>query len=396
MFRSKLLGGILFIVGTSIGGGMLVMPVSIASVGMLHSIIFLLACWLIMTAGALLIMETNLRLPIGSNLVSMAKLTLGLPGQIIAWIAYLLLLYTLLSAYIAGGGDVLNNLLMRMHIPSTSRYTAIMFTLIFSIIIYCGMKTVDYINRVLMLGKLGVYVILIGIISPHIQLSQLSGGASSAILGSLMLLVTSFGFASVVPTLCEYLNQDAKLLRKTIIIGSLIPLVCYTVWITVIMGVIARSGPHGLLALNHAEYTISALTIALNTYVHNAWISVFFASFTSICMVTAFLGVSIGLFDFLADGLSLKKTGIAGKVLLILTFIPPLILVLFKPGLYLHAFNYAGICCVILLLLLPTLMSWRARKLQPDDLQIVPGGNYVLLGLGIIALCLLWVAWVYR
>ena len=89
MPNSKLVGGVLLIVGTSIGGGMLALPVSTAAAGITNAIIFLFLCWLIMTTGALLILEVNLRLPAGSNMVSMAKSTLGLPGQIIAWITYL-------------------------------------------------------------------------------------------------------------------------------------------------------------------------------------------------------------------------------------------------------------------------------------------------------------------
>lgn len=101
-------------------------------------------------------------------------------------------------------------------------------------------------------------------------------------------------------------------------------------------------------------------------------------------MVTAFLGVSIGLFDFLADGLSLKKSGLQGKGTLALTFVPPLFVVLINPGIYLHALGYAGVCCVILLLLLPAVMTWRARQIDgTNSLKIVPGGNLML---GLVAL----------
>ena len=44
MPNSKLIGGILLIVGTSIGGGMLALPVSTAPAGMLNSIVFLVFC----------------------------------------------------------------------------------------------------------------------------------------------------------------------------------------------------------------------------------------------------------------------------------------------------------------------------------------------------------------
>ena len=224
MINSKLIGGVLLIVGTSIGGGMLALPVATAEAGITHSIIFLIFCWLVMTTGALLILEVNLRLPAGSNMVSMAKETLGIPGQIIAWVTYLFLLYTLLAAYISGGSDVFNSLLHKVHIDLPNSLTSLLFTLLFSLVIYSGIRAVDYVNRGLMFGKLGIYVLLIFIISPHISTTTLSGGSLQAITGSLMILITSFGFASIVPSLREYFEDDIPTLRKVILLGSLVPL----------------------------------------------------------------------------------------------------------------------------------------------------------------------------
>ena len=388
MSKSKLTGGILLIVGTSIGGGMLALPVSTAPAGMFNSISFLIACWLIMTVGAFLLLEVNLRLPAGSNMISMAKSTLGLPGQIMAWISYLLLLYSLLAAYISGGSDVFNGLLRSAHIPLPAWITSVLFTLSFSLIIYSGIRAVDYVNRGLMFGKLGVYLLLVIIISPHVDVSKLSGGSVKAITGSLMILITSFGFASIVPSLRDYFQSDIRSLRRVILIGSFIPLACYILWNAVIMGVIEHNQ---LLTLRNSEHATSGLTHALSTTVHSEWITGFFGFFTSICMITAFLGVSLGLFDFLADGLRLKKSGIQGKWTLALTFLPPLAVVLFNPGIYLHALSYAGVCCVILLLLLPALMAWRGRSADANTLILVPGGKASLLLVGIIALGLLFV-----
>lgn len=393
MFNSKFIGGLLLIVGTSIGGGMLALPVSTAEVGFLNSIFYLIVCWLVMTVGALLILEVNLRLPAGSSMVSMAKSTLGLPGQIIAWVTYLLLFYTLLAAYISGGSDVLNGLLQQANVKMPTWSTSLIFTSLFSLIVYGGIRSVDYVNRGLMFGKLGVYLLLIFLISPHVDKATLSGGSGMAITSSLMVLITSFGFASIVPSLREYFHDDIPALRKVIFFGSLVPLICYILWDAVIMGVVHREGHDGLLALATNSHATSGLINALSKAIESHWITGFFSFFTSICMVTAFLGVSIGLFDFLADGLTLKKSGIQGKTTLLLTFIPPLAVVLINPGIYLHALSYAGFCCVVLLLLLPSLMAWRARKVDSDeDFWVVPGGNLFLGFIAIVAVFLLGIA----
>jgi tyrosine-specific transport protein len=394
MINSKLIGGILLIVGTSIGGGMLALPVSTAEVGFSNSIFFLFFCWMVMTAGALLILEVNLRLPAGSNMISMAKSTLGLPGQIIAWITYLFLLYTLLSAYISGGSDIFNSLLYKMHIELPNSVTAIIFTVLFSTIVYNGIRSVDYVNRGLMFGKLGIYVLLVAIISPHTSTMGLTGGSARAFTGTLMILITSFGYATIIPSLRDYFGDDIHSLRRVILLGSLIPLICYIVWDAVIMGVVSREGASGLIALMNSDHATSGLTEALSQSVQSQWISGFFGFFTSICMLTAFLGVSLGLFDFLADGLKLKKSGKQGRYTLALTFLPPLAVVLFNPGIYLHALSYAGVCCVILLLLLPSIMAWKGRKtclLAPDS-HLVPGGNSSLALIGLIATGLLFIA----
>ena len=391
--NSKFVGGILLIVGTSIGGGMLALPVSTAEVGFMNSIMYLVLCWFVMTVGALLILEVNLRLPPGSNMVSMAKSTLGLPGQIIAWITYLILLYSLLAAYISGGSDVYNGLFNRLGVNLPNWLSSIVFTIVFSLVVYGGIKAVDYVNRGLMFGKLGIYLLLVLIISPHVDPSALRGGSMKAITGSLMILITSFGFASIVPSLREYFKEDTVTLRKVILYGSLIPLTCYILWDAVIMGVIQRDGEQGLIALATNQHTTSGLTQSLSYALNNQWITGFFGFFTSICMVTAFLGVSIGLFDFLADGLTLKKSGLQGKGTLALTFVPPLAIVLINPGIYLHALAYAGVCCVILLLLLPAVMTWRARIVSPEGgIILVPGGRLLLGSVVLVSLFLLAVA----
>src|SRR5262245_54256588 len=127
---TKLLGGILLIVGTAIGGGMLALPIATAHTGFINSSLLLFACWAVMTLGSFLIFEVNLWLAAESNLVSMAKATLGKGGQLVAWLANLLLLYSLLSAYIAGGGDFLHNLLAITGVKIPNELACILFAVI--------------------------------------------------------------------------------------------------------------------------------------------------------------------------------------------------------------------------------------------------------------------------
>jgi tyrosine-specific transport protein len=386
--RSRFIGGILLIVGTSIGGGMLALPVANAATGFWQSSLFLLLCWAFMTLGAFFILEANLYLPRGKHMVSMAAATLGNYGLLAAWISYLFLLYTLLSAYVSGGADVLNSLLLKTGLHLNEWQASTLFTLIFGLIVYGGIYSVDYANRVLMFGKLAVYCLLVLLIAPYVELSHFQHADIKYITSSIMILITSFGFAIIVPNLRDYFNDDVKQLKRVIFIGSLIPLICYIAWDAVIIGSLPSSGEHGLESLMNNPHTTSALAHLLSEKVNNKMISGLFNFFTSICMLTAFLGVSLCLYSFLADGLKLREKGKQGVGLFFLTFIPPLILVLYYPGAYIHALSYAGIFCIILLLLLPALMCYFGRRKYQSPF-LVPGGQWsqlAVIGISIILL----------
>lgn len=358
---TKLLGGILLIVGTAIGGGMLALPIATSQIGFFDSSLLLFGCWLLMTSAAFLILEVNLWLPPNSNMISMAKTTLGVTGQLIAWLSYLLLLYSLVSAYIAGGSDFLRNLLSIIGINLPARLSAIIFTLILGFIVYHGIRSVDYVNRGLMITKFASLFLLIAFLMPHVSLTKLAGGQFKYLTASITVAFTSFGFATIVPSLCTYFQRDVKKLHKAILIGSLIPLFCYILWDLAIMGVIPREGNTGLIAMLHSGRSTSDFVNGLSTLLNRDIITVIARIFTSICLATAFLGVSLGLSDFLADGLRVEKKGRGNLIIYSATFLPPLLIVLFYPGAFISALSYAGIYCVVLLVLLPALMVWWGR-----------------------------------
>lgn len=387
MKLAKYIGGILLIIGTSIGGGMLALPMVNAETGFLSSSLLLMLCWFLMTIGAFYILEVNLFLPQGKHMLSMASATLGKPGLVVAWVSYIFLLYALLSAYISGGADVFTSLAYYAGLELRSWQASLVFTLLFGSIVYGGIYRVDLLNRSLMFAKLGVYLLLVVLIIPFVETKNVLSNHIAAAPPTLMVLITAFGFAIIVPNLRDYFNDDKVVLKKILFIGSLIPLICYILWDLVIMGTIPLGGEQGLETLMQNPRPTSALAQLLSLQVNNALINSFFHFFTSVCMLTAFLGVSLCLMSFFADGLQIAQRGREGLLLFILTFLPPLLLVTFYPGIYLHALNYAGIACVILLLMLPALMSFYGRKKFKAVYQ-VPGGK-LMQGIVLIASLLL-------
>lgn len=362
----KLIGSILLIVGTSIGAGMLALPIATAELGFWGSLILLIACWFVMTVGAFLILEVNLWLPQNSNLISMARVTLGPLGQMVSWVTYFLLLYSLLSAYIAGGSDLFQHLLLASGIHLNVTLGVFLFTLIFGFIVFLGIKTIDYVNRGLMFIKLGAYLLLVLLLMPYISLEKLSAGSLAKLpqTGALTITLAAFGFAAIVPSLRIYFNGDIRKLKIAILVGSIIPLLCYILWDAAIMGIIPLEGDLGLRFILNSSSSTSNLVNILNSIVAHPAVTFFAKLFTSICVLTSFLGVGLCLADFLADGLSMEKEGLSNIVLHLLVFLPPVVIVLFFPNAFIKALEYAGFYCIILLILLPALMAWSGRYIK--------------------------------
>lgn len=382
---TKLIGGVLLIVGTAIGAGMLALPMAVAEAGFTNSLILMFLCWFIMTAGALLLLEVNLWLAENTNIISMSRILLGPWAEMLAWINYLLLLYSILAAYMAGGGDFLSGLLSSLGFKIPNWLATLLFTGVLGYIVYRGMYYVDYVNRGLMSIKLGTYILLVLLIIPSISAAKLKDGNIAYLTNGTAVMVTAFNFANIIPSLRTYFKGDVSKLRKVILIGSSIPLVCYLFWELCVMGVLPRTGDQGLISLLHSKHATSEFVSQLSNTLNNSFITFLTRTFTSICLATSFLACGLGLSDFLADGLRTTRKGKGGIIVFLATFLPPLTVVLFCPSIFISALRYAGIYCAVLFALLPALMAWRGRyskKLFLAQGFKVRGGKPLLLLVG--------------
>lgn len=388
---TRVAGGVLLIVGTSIGGGMLALPIATAGSGFIGSSLLLIACWLIMTFSAFLILEVNLWLPPRTNMISMARVTLGKAGEAVAWLSYILLMYALMAAYTSGGSALFNQLFRLAHVESPAWLDSLTFVAVFGFIVYWGIKPVDYVNRALMITKMGSLVTLILFCIPYIKQEKLIGGDPRLLVGTVTVMMTSFGYATIIPSLRSYFNDDVKKLRAAILIGSLIPLVCYIFWDMAILGVLPREGDRGLIHIMQRGGAVDDLTDSLSYFLQNASVTTFAGIFTAICVLTSFLGVSLGLSDFLADGCKIEKKEFGNLLVFLLTFLPPLLIVLFYPGIFVKALGYAGIFCVLLVVLLPAMMAWSGRyykKIAVGHYQVLGGRGAILFSI-LIALVIM-------
>ncbi len=358
--HNKLLGGILLVSGTTIGAGMLALPVITGFAGFFPSLVLLVVYWGFMTFTAFLMMEVNLWMEPNTNLITMAKKTLGRPGEVVSWIAYLFLLYALTTAYIAGSAPIVVDFVASIsnyHMPLWAGSLPLL--LLVGYFVYRGTKSVDYINRFLMIGLVISYGIMIVVLTPHVEAKRLSYANWPALFLAVSIVATSFGFHIVIPSLTTYMERDVPKLKKAIWIGSLIPLLVYISWELLTLGIIPLEGRYGISQGYREGSNGAHLLSGILGHTAIAAIARFFSFFA---IVTSFLGVSLSLLDFLADGFKIEKSAKGKLWLCLLTFLPPLVITLIDPRAFLSALEYAGAFGVMVLLgLIPALMVWWGR-----------------------------------
>lgn len=379
LIKSEVLGGVLLVSGTTIGAAMLALPVSTGLAGFWPSAALLLICWVVMTYTAFLILEVNLWVGKGSNLISMSKATLGKWGEAISWVTYLFLLYALTTAYIAGSGPIVIEAIQALTGVTLPSYAGtIPLLLLFGFFVYRGTAYVDHVNRILMLGLVAAYAAIVVLVTPHVEVQLLQHVHWSALLIAISVVSTSFGFHIIIPSLTTYFENDLKKLKLTIMIGSAIPVIVYLIWEILALGVIPINGEHSILS-GYEDGTNGAQLIS--SILGNKTISIIARCFAFFSIVTSFLGVSLSLSDFLADGLKIKKTRAGRLCLCLLTFLPPSVFALTDPRAFLTALEYAGAFGVIVLLgLLPALMVWRGRYYHRYNSNFqTPGGKAALI-----------------
>ncbi len=385
----SLAGAILLVAGCCIGAGMLGLPVLSSLGGFAPSAFMFIFCWIFMVSTGLLLLEVNLWFKEDVSLVSMADRTLGPIGKAITWGGFLFLFYALMVAYIAGTGELITDFLQRLFEIKIASWTgSILVCVLFGFMVYLGTRAVDWLNRVFMIGLIAAYGLLVYFGSRHVQADYLRHQHWPSIFLVVPAMIISFGYHNMVPTLTNYLNRDVIKLKKTIILGSLIPLVIYMIWEFLILGLVPVEGEGGFRqALQQGDMATRTLRNALGSswVVHAADYFAFFA------IVTSFLGVALSFVDFLADGLKIKKDASGKMVLCGLVIALPLVFAFIYPGVFLIALSYAGsFGAVILFGILPVAMVWAGRyhkKIQAK--QLLPGGKIALSAIVICALAII-------
>ena len=373
---NKTVGSTLLVAGTMIGAGMLAMPLTSAGIGFGFTLVLLLGLWALLTFSALLFVELYQTAESDAGIGTLAEQYFGKAGRIIATAVLIIFLYALIAAYISGGGSLLKDLL-----PESfgDKVSILLFTVIFGSFIVIGTHSVDKINRVLFFVMLAAFAVVLSLMLPEIKFDNLMAMPidNALIISASPVFFTAFGFHGSIPSLNKYLGGNVKALRISILAGSAITLCAYILW---------QMSTHGLLTQNEflqilkEDATLNGLVKATLAITGSNMIAGAVKLFSTLALVTSFLGVGLGLLECIEDLLKRSFNISAGRISLgLMTFIPPLVFALFYPEGFILALGYAGQMFAFYAVVLPVSLVWKARRTHTNLPYKVWGGNMTLI-----------------
>ena len=342
---NKTVGSTLLVAGTMIGAGMLAMPLTSAGIGLTATIFLLIGLWAVLTFTALLFVELYQTADSDAGIGTLAAQYFGKAGRIISTAVLIVFLYALIAAY------------------------------------------VDKINRILFFVMIATFILVLALMLPNIKFDNLMAMPidNALIISASPVFFTAFGFHGSIPSLNKYLDGNVKSLRIAILVGSGITLFAYFLW---------QLSTHGLLSQNEflqilrEDATLNGLVKATLEITQSPIIANAVKIFSTLALVTSFLGVALGLLECIEDLLKQSFDIHAGRISLgLMTFIPPVLFSLFYPEGFILALSYAGQMFAFYAVVLPVALVWKARAIHPNLPYRVWGGKALLvlvLVLGVI------------
>ena len=382
-------GGMMIIAGTAIGAGMLANPTATSGVWFLGSVLVLLYVWLCMYLSGLMLLEATLHFPQGASFHTVVRGLLGPGWSLVTGFTVAFVLYSLTYAYIFVGGGLTQNSLVTISgwlteqpVSISREFSAVLFLLVLAASVWISTKVVDRFSTVLIGGMLVSFFLSTGSLLQSVTLEVL---LDSAVAGesnywryawaALPVCLASFGYHGNVPSLVSYYNKQAQPVARSILWGSLLALGIYLLWQLAVQGNLPRAEFTPVIA---ADGDVTALLAGLNNYVTTDAVARFLNAFAFMAIASSFLGVTLGLFDYLRDLFAFSDTAVGRLKTAAVTYLPPLLACLLFPTGFVKVMGYVGLMAAIWAALIPALLVRASRKRYPNAAYQVKGGAWLV------------------
>jgi tyrosine-specific transport protein len=344
----RFLTAVATIIGTIIGAGILGLPYAIAKSGFFLGLLNMLVVGLATTLMTLYMGEIVLRTRKVRQFTGLAEIYLGKFGKALMFLSVVIGIYGALVAYLTGIGSSIASLLG----GGVLFYSTIFFIPAFCLI-HLGLKAVGEAQLVLSSVLIATLLIICAFLFPSIRAENLSFYDPSKIFSPLGVILFAWLGYSVMPEIEEILKKEKKLMRRAVILASLICGAIYLLFTAIFIGTFGSK---------IEEIAIESLQGSL------LWLGTCVAILS---MFTSFLALGMVLRDTFRLDLKLERW----QASVLACGIPFLLFRLFFPG-FITALGLTGTYAGGLTGIIACLMIKRARKLgDVKPAYVVPGGD---------------------
>ena len=173
----------------------------------------------------------------------------------------------------------------------------------------------------------------------------------------------------------SYYNKQAQPVARSVLWGSLLALGIYVLWQLAVQGNLPRAEFAPVIA---ADGDVAVLLQALSAYTRTDTIAGLLSAFAYMAIASSFLGVTLGLFDYLRDVFNFSDTASGRFKTALLTFMPPLLACLVFPTGFVKVMGYVGLMAAIWAVLVPALLVRSSRKrFAQADYQVFGGTTMI-------------------
>ena len=390
----SLLWGSMIIAGTAIGAGMLANPTSMSGIWFLGSVVMLLFTWFYTVVAGFMLLEANLHFPEGSNFNTMVTQLLGKGWNIANGLAVTFTLYILTYAYITSGGGITENLLQQFvpQLGVSHSGSSILFCFALALFVSISTKAVSRLSTILIGGMIIAFLLSTTGLLSSVKASVLFDTTAHEdpsyilyLLSALPMCLVSFGYHVCLPSLVSYYHKNSQLVIKSILIGTGIAFFIYVLWQMAVQGNLPREAFAPVIAKGG---DVAALLNALSAYIPTQTISVVLDFFAYMAIASSFLGVTLGLFDYIADLFHFRNSLWGRTKTTLITFLPPLLMSLLYPYGFVTAIAYAGVAVSFSSIMISALMVRSSRKKFPQATTYRTFGGkpliYFIIAIGVL------------
>jgi len=384
--KSHVISATLLVSGCCIGAGMIGFPIVNALAGFIPSSLAMILCYLFATASGLLILEATLWFDKKVNLLSIVEFALGRIVKGVTWCLFLFLFYCLFIAYIDGGGEIFTGILSTLLHKTPPHFVGPLLCILFvGASSYAGARAVSGFSRIFVLGLIICYCGMVSLAVAHVSGTQLLHINWRASLATLPILLVSFGYQNLVPTLVYYAKKNVNVIRFAIFVGNLIPFLIYFLWNLTILGILPEKDPHLLASIVHKSDMITGL---LEQTSESTRVLFFAKAFSFFAIFTPFMANTLAFVDFFKDGFKISAESKYDLLIYALVLLPPLVLNVFYPRLFLKALGLAGgFADVLLFGVIPAIVVWIGRYVRNIPSSYTVRGGKLLL-ISILVFCI--------